>query len=128
MTSIMLTVTESKAQALVSGTLTSGMVGIPVTIEYDDSWNGLTKNLVYRYSRDGSADEECRSMLNVGNTAVVAHEVMQAGTILYLGVEGYSTDGTLVIPTTWAMCWAPWRSRSREARRLSRFLMQIQIF
>jgi hypothetical protein len=82
------------------------MVGIPVTIEYDDSWNGLTKNLVCRCSRDGSADEECRSMLNVGSTAVVAHEVMQAGMLLYLGVEGYSTDGTLVIPTTWAMCGA----------------------
>jgi hypothetical protein len=29
---------------------------------------------------------------------------MQAGKHLYLGVEGYSPDGTLVIPTTWAMC------------------------
>ena len=106
MTSIMLTVTGSQAQALVTGTLTSGMVGIPVTIEYDDSWNGLTKNLVCRCSRDGSADEECRSMLNVGSTAVVAHEVMKAGMILYLGVEGCNADGTLVIPTTWAMCGA----------------------
>jgi hypothetical protein len=42
----------------------------------------------------------------VGNTAVVAHEVMKAGMILYLGVEGCNADGTLVIPTTWAMCGA----------------------
>ena len=39
----MLTVTGARTQALVTGPLTSGMVGIPVTIEYDDSWNGLTK-------------------------------------------------------------------------------------
>lgn len=104
MTSIMLTVTGARVQALVNGTLTSGMVGVPVTIEYDDSWNGLTKNLVCRCSKSGSADEECRSILNVGNTAVVAHEVMKAGMILYLGVEGRNADGTQVIPTTWAMC------------------------
>ncbi len=104
MTSIMLTVTGARAQALVCGTLTSGMVGVPVTIEYDETWEGLTKNLVCRCRKSGSADEECRSILNVGSTAVVAHEVMKAGMILYLGVEGRKADGTLVIPTTWAMC------------------------
>ena len=104
MTSIMLTVTGAQAQASVAGTLTSGMVGIPVTIEYDEAWEGLTKNLVCRCSKSGSADEEYRSIMNVENTAVVAHEVMKAGMLLYLGVEGCSSDGTLVIPTVWAMC------------------------
>ena len=105
MTSIMLTVTGARTQALVTGPLTSGMVGIPVTIQYDDSWEGLTKNLVCRCS-GGTDSEVHRTILDVGSTAVVAHEVMQAGMLLYLGVEGYSTDGTLVIPTTWAMCGA----------------------
>ena len=104
LTSIMLTVTGARTQALVNGTLTSGMVGVPVTIEYDEAWEGLTKNLVCRCSKSGSADEEYRSILNVENGAVVAHEVMQAGKHLWLGVEGYSSDGMLVIPTTWAMC------------------------
>ena len=104
MTTIILTVTGARAQALVSGTLTSGMVGIPVTIEYDEAWEGLTKNLVCRCSKSGFDDEEYRSILNVENTSVVAHEVMQAGKHLWLGVEGYNADGTLVIPTTWAMC------------------------
>ena len=31
---------------------------------------------------------------------------MKAGMLLYLGVEGYNADGTLVIPTVWAMCGA----------------------
>lgn len=104
MTSITLKVNGAEIRASVAGTLTSGMVGIPVTIEYDEAWEGLTKNLVCRCSKSGFDDEEYRSILNVGNTSVVAHEVMQAGKHLWLGVEGYSPDGTLVIPTTWAMC------------------------
>ena len=105
MTSITLKVNGAEIQASVAGTLTSGMVGIPVTIEYDEAWEGLTKNLVCRCSR-GTDREEHRTILNVGNTTVVAHEVMKAGMILYLGVEGCNADGTLVIPTTWAMCGA----------------------
>ena len=89
-----------------TGHLTSGMVGIPVTIEYDETWEGLTKNLVCRCSRNGSSSEEYRSILNVENTTNVAHEVIKAGMLLYLGVEGYNADGTLVIPTVWAMCGA----------------------
>lgn len=103
MTSIFLTVNGAQAQASVSGTLTSGMVGVPVTIEYDKAWDGLIKNLVCRCSR-GTVQEDHRTILNVGNTAVVAHEVMQAGMHLYLGIEGCNADGTMVIPTVWAMC------------------------
>lgn len=103
MTSIFLKVTGAHAEALVSGTLTSGMVGIPVTMEYDDAWEGLTKNLVCRCAR-GTDDGEQRTILNVKHSAVVAHEVMQAGMHLYLGVEGVSADGALVIPTVWALC------------------------
>jgi hypothetical protein len=80
------------------------MVGIPVTIEYDDEWNGLTKNLVCRCGKWGHDQGETRTILNVGETATVAHEVMKADTYLYLGIEGYSTKGDLVMPTTWAKC------------------------
>lgn len=106
LTSIKLTVSGAQARATVTGPLTSGMVGLPVTIEYDEAWVGLTKNLVCRCSRNGSSGEEYRSILNVENTTNVAHEVMKAGMFLYLGVEGYNADGTLVIPTVWAMCGA----------------------
>ena len=104
MTSIALKVIGAQAQALVTGPLTSGMVGIPVTIEYDETWEGLTKNLICRCSVRDTDSREQRAILNVGSTAVVAHEVMQADTHLYLGLEGFSPDGSLVIPTTWAMC------------------------
>jgi hypothetical protein len=95
LTSIKLTVNGAQAWATVTGPLTSGMVGLPVTIEYDDAWDGLTKNLVCRCSR-GADNAEYRTILNIGNTAVVAHEVMKAGMLLYLGIEGFSADGTLV--------------------------------
>ena len=104
MTNIILKVTGADAMASVSGPLTSGMVGIPVTIEYDDAWKGLTKNLVCRCSKWSPDSGETRTILNVEETAQVAHEVMQADMYLYLGVEGYSADGKLVMPTTWAMC------------------------
>ena len=104
LTSITLKVNGAEIRASVAGTLTSGMVGIPVKIEYDEAWEGLTKNLVCRCSGWDADSTEQRAILNVGPTAVVAHEVMQAGKHLYLGIEGYSADGTLVIPTTWAMC------------------------
>lgn len=102
LTSIKLTVTGAHAWATVSGPLTSGMVGVPVTIEYDEAWEGLTKNLVCRCGLKDSDGGETRTILNVDKTAVVAHEVMQAGQYLYLGVEGFREDGTLVMPTTWA--------------------------
>ena len=105
MTSIKLIVHGAKASAEVQGVLTAGMVGIPVTIEFDESWNGLSKNLV---CRGGLGYEKfkgvSRTILGVGTTAKVAPEVMIAGEVLYLGVEGYNVDGTLVIPTTWACC------------------------
>lgn len=103
MTNIKLIVTGAKARAEVDGVLTSGAVGIPVTIQYDSIWNGLTKNLVCRCGKwepTGAA----RTILGVDGAATVAHEVMIAGNTLYLGIEGYNAEGTLVIPTMWASC------------------------
>lgn len=100
----MLKVTGARAWATVTGPLTAGMVGLPVTMEFDEAWEGLTKNLVCRSSEWGRDDGECRTILNVGTAAAVAHEVMLAERFLYLGVEGRSLDGKLVMPTTWALC------------------------
>lgn len=98
MTSIKLIVTGASAQAEVDGLLTSGMVGIPVTIVCDGAWDGLTKSMV---CRGGSV---IRTILDVGDAATVPHECMIANTTLQIGVEGRNADGTLVIPTVWARC------------------------
>lgn len=104
MTSIKLTVTGAKARVDVAGLLTSGMAGIPVTIEYDNSWEGLNKNLVCMCRESACDPGVVRTILNVDNHAVVAHEVMLPGRELYLGIEGCSADGKLVEPSTWAYC------------------------
>lgn len=98
MTSIKLFVTGASARAEVDGLLTSGMVGIPVTITYDSAWDGLTKAVV---CRGGSV---IRTILDVGDAATVPHECMIANATLQIGVEGRNADGTLVIPTVWARC------------------------
>lgn len=104
MTRITLTVNGAQAWAAVDGPLTSGMVGLPVTIEYDEVWEGLTKNLVCRCSPWESDSGEIRTILDVVTSATVAPEVMRSGMYLHLGIEGFSADGKLVIPTTWASC------------------------
>lgn len=106
MTNIKLILKGAKARAKVNGVLTSGMVGIPVTIEYDDTWQALAKNLVCRCGKRYDPPEKgmTRIVANIDTTATVAHEVMEAGMYLYLGVEGYSADGSKVMPTTWAEC------------------------
>lgn len=98
MTSIKLTVSGASARAEVDGLLTSGMVGIPVTIACDGAWDGLTKAVVCR------AGSIVKTILNVGGTATVAHECMVPNQTLFIGIEGRNADGTLVIPTVWARC------------------------
>ena len=103
MTNIKLTVNGAKATAAVDGILTSGSVGIPVTIEYDSSWDGLTKSLVCASGKWGTSSIH-RTMLNIDTSATVAHEVLIANNHLYLGVEGRNADGSLVIRTTLDEC------------------------
>lgn len=102
MTSIHLTLNGCVATAKMTGILTSGMVGVPVTISCDSSWKGLTKTLVCR------GCGEIKSVLGVEDQAVVAPEVLRltdkSRHDLFLGVEGRSADGTLVIPSTFAYC------------------------
>lgn len=99
MTSIKLNVSGAQIQAKVCGVLTAGMVGIPVTISYDNAWEGLTKTLV---CKGGGLTPKV--ILGIGTETTVAPEVMRAGVNLCLGVEGRNADGTLVIPTLWADC------------------------
>lgn len=102
MTSIKLTLTGAQAQAQVEGILTAGMVGIPVTISYDEQWEGLSKTLICK----SAVGQRCA--IEVEENATVAPEVMRHDPLgrneLWLGVEGRSTDGTLVFPSTMTRC------------------------
>lgn len=98
MTTIELVCRGASARARVSGPITAGMVGIPVEIRCDSAWDGLTKTLVCMSARQKIPLD------GVEDSAVVAWEVLTEGMHLYLGLEGRSPSGDVVIPTTWADC------------------------
>lgn len=97
MTSINIVVTGASIQATPNGILTSGMVGVPVLIEYGDGWDGLIKTANFK------AGDFVRSRKNVGIETTVPWEVMRhSGKVLEVGIEGRDEDGNIVIPTVWA--------------------------
>lgn len=104
MTTIYLTLRGAHASAQTDGPITSGMVGLPVVISCDESWEGLTRTLVCRNSMGKTNLDQVYILANIGTRATVAPEVMVAHRHLYLGIEGHSADGTLVVPTVWADC------------------------
>lgn len=73
--------------------ITSGMIGATVSIEYDDTWEGLNRQVVFSgplgaVNADGST---------------IPHEVLRlSGHELKVGVYGYTDDGSRAIPTIWA--------------------------
>ena len=98
MTTIHFTVHGADAQAAVSGVLTGGMVGLPILFRFDSTWDGLSRTLVCR----GGGRQI--SITGIGTQATVPHEVLCAGSTLFVGVEGRNAEGTLVIPTIWVNC------------------------
>lgn len=78
-------------------TITKGLVGATVAIEYTDSvWDNLRKTVVFR-------SYTTKDVLDAGDEVIVPAEVVaRAGVQLYMGVYGVDADGAVVIPTIWA--------------------------
>lgn len=102
MTSIKLTVTGGVAQAELSGILTAGMRGVRVQLQCDGDWDGLTRTLV---CRNGVGTEV---VLYAQEPLILPPAALQwspdGRNALFLGLEGRSADGTLVLPSTMAYC------------------------
>ena len=77
------------------GLLTAGMVGATATFAFDSAWAGLTKTAVFR------CGGLVRDVIGVEDSARIPTEVLCADADLYVGVEGRSSDGSVVIPTVW---------------------------
>lgn len=85
------------AQVLGQKTLTSGMVGATISLQFDSAWDGLEKMAVFQ------ANKLTRDRVISGDNVAVPHEVLEAaGERLRVGVYGINGDGTLIIPTVWA--------------------------
>ena len=79
--------------------LTSGMVGLQCEFVFDEAWDGLARTAVFW------AGNQKRDVLLTGDTCTVPWEVLKtAGYQLVIGVYGTNAEGTLVIPTAYAMC------------------------
>lgn len=99
MTTIQLYCRGSLARAKVEGQLTHAMAGIPVEIQWDEAWHGLTKTMKIR------CNDVCRTAIVAEDgTAVVPYECLIAGQRLEIGLDGWSQDGSLRIPSSWASC------------------------
>lgn len=97
MTEIEITINGASSTAKKSGILTSGMVGVPVSFNIDEHWNGLSIIPVFR------CGDVIKDNILLDNRTTVPHEVLESGGhVLYVGAEGRTTDGKLVIPTIWA--------------------------
>ena len=99
MTRIKLYCRGAMVRAQVEGPLTHAMTGIPVEIQWDEAWNGLAKTMKIRCA------EVCRTAIAAEDgTAVIPYECLIAGQRLEIGMDGWSQDGTLRIPSSWASC------------------------
>ena len=98
MTNILLKVNGSSAVASADGKITSGMVGLPVVVEYDESWAGLTKTAFFRVGN------QVRKRNDIGTSTTVPWEILRThGKTLEIGIEGRDTDGNIVLPTAWCV-------------------------
>ena len=78
--------------------ITAGTVGLPVEFTFDSQWDGLSKTAVFM------AGDLQMSEVGVVNTATVPWEILQRhGVRLNIGVYGVNIDGSVAIPTVWAV-------------------------
>lgn len=98
MTSITLICQGAMVKARVEGILTQGMVGIPVKLERDEAWAGLSGQLKAR------CGDVVRTVEAEGDTVVLPYECLLAGQRLDIGLDGRDETGALRLPTGWACC------------------------
>lgn len=95
--SLKVIVRGTKVTAELTDVLTSGMVGVPVEIQFDEDWGDLRKLGVF----EGSGQKKFLD-LNMGGELTIPWEVLlEERTLLKVGVEWRKADGTVVIPTRW---------------------------
>ena len=75
-------------------TITAGMIGKEVRLEFSDEWKDLSKTAVF------TAGGVTRDVAGVEDVAVIPAEVLtRMHKTLYVGVYGTDDEGTVVIPT-----------------------------
>ena len=97
MEAIKILVRGANVETVKAPAITTGMIGFPVELSFDSTWDGLSKSALFR------AGGICRMQAAVEDAATVPTEVLQmTGHMLQIGVFGVSADGGVVVPTIWA--------------------------
>lgn len=95
---IRLVATSRRARAHSDEPITTGSAGIPIALTLSEDFDGLATTLVCE------AGGTSRDLAVMGGELVVPHELLtNAGDTLTLGVYAALPDGTIVIPTVWAV-------------------------
>ena len=97
MTQVFMDITGAQGRARKTGLLTAGMVGVPVQFSFSPEWAELNCLAVFR-----AGEVKKDNALTDGRSVIPAEVLQQPGQRLYLGVEGRSKQGDVVIPTVWA--------------------------
>ena len=105
MTNIVVKIRDGVATAELTGILTNGMVGVPVFFDLGPEWEDLTVIAVIR-GNDLTFD---RPLLGTRQTTVPFEVLEKVGEHIYIGAEGCSASGDLVIQSNMAEVEEPVR-------------------
>ena len=97
MTQVFMEITGAQGRARKTGLLTAGMVGVPVQFSFSPEWAELNCLAVFR-----AGEVKKDNAITDGCSVIPAEVLQQPGQRLYIGVEGRSKQGDVVIPTVWA--------------------------
>lgn len=98
MTSVRISLHGACARPHVDGILTEGAVGIPILIEADSDWAGLTRRVVFGGIYPPVYAIEIEGVVRIPSAALIR------GKRLEIGIIGMNSDGSIVIPAVYADC------------------------
>lgn len=94
---IIVTALRTHAAATKTEELVAGRVGMEAAFHFSPEWDGLGKTAVFE------AGGVAKDVIVGDDPCIVPHECMTEGAELRVGIYGMSTDGTIVIPTVYAL-------------------------
>ena len=94
---IIVTALRTHAAATKTEELVAGRVGMEAAFHFSPEWDGLGKTAVFE------AGGVAKDVIVGDDPCIVPHECMIEGAELRVGIYGMSTDGTIVIPTVYAL-------------------------
>ena len=97
MAAIKIAVQGNHAALLGSIDLIAGTVGQSCKFYFSDEWRSLHKNITYKIGSTVIANEEIKG----DETVIPSNVLVAAGLPLEIGITGYSSDKSIVIPTSW---------------------------